>query len=67
MEAPQKPSRALEEIDERLDEALKQTFPASDPVALQPDSDAEPINKEPPVPEDQADGGDGTGGHQSEP
>jgi hypothetical protein len=40
MEATKKPSRA--EIEEELDEALKATFPASDPVAVGEVSGTEP-------------------------
>ena len=65
MEKPREPP--LEEIDERLDAALEETFPASDPVSVHPDSDPMEAGKEPPLPEDQADGGAGTGGPQAEP
>lgn len=40
---PQKPSRdELRHLSELLDEALEQTFPASDPVAINVESGAPP-------------------------
>ena len=36
--------------DEKLDEALKQTFPASDPFSLAPEKSTPPPSSEPAVP-----------------
>ena len=34
------PRDARRDVDERLDEALEETFPASDPIAVSPEPDA---------------------------
>jgi hypothetical protein len=45
-EKPRTPEEAKKHLDELLDEALEETFPASDPPAVTPPDDQEPRSPE---------------------
>jgi hypothetical protein len=54
MQDPNKSQSSAEKrrIDEKLDNALEESFPGSDPVSIsQPAPDEKPQNRSPPVPE----------------
>jgi len=43
--APRRPARGVATLDARLDQALLQTFPASDPIAIGGDTATEPPSR----------------------